>query len=594
MGFLMIKNILQNVVLPACRQADRSALYARWPNGNVVLTNEDDILELKVGGVVDFSTFFNVFSHKKWHALTGLEQVSLCVWGRGSVRIVVSSYNETAAAVIVSEFEGMLSSNGVEVSVPSLSQICGEILSFQITAVDDAVVERIAWVSPEKAKRDVKLAAVITTFKREIEAVAAINKFSAIIIPKADNPIHLFVIDNGSTLNIDNNEKVTIISNKNLGGAGGFTRGLIEVKNREDFSHVLFMDDDASCEPESVWRTQALLSYMIDDRTSVSGAMLYTDKPCIQYEKGASMHLYGTGKVPWHAEHSGWNLADIACVAANDLPGHINYGGWWFFAFPIKAATHLAFPFFVRGDDVDFSISNKLAIVTLNGVATWCDNFGYKLNPPTEYLAARSWMALSFMHADKKANKTTFNFMIKHAYSIGMRFDYAGMNAVLDGLEHALVGPKFFAEKPSPIDVLAVQKNRNLSEKITLNQFNSLKPISWAKQRKRRLVAFLSLGGVLMPSRMARPIIMHTRIAWEAGTWTLLRASAVAFGVGTEVYVHQRNQKELRKGLLRILKLKIKYILKTKSVKLDYIENSEKYRSENYWIEKLDIQGKSM
>lgn len=586
----MINTVLQNVVLPASRHADRSVLYARWPNGNVVLANADDILELKVGDIVDFSTFFNVFSHKKWHSLTGLEQVSLCVWGRGSVRIVVSSYNETAAAVIVSEFEGILSSNGVEVSVPPLSEICGEILSFQIIALDDAFVEHISWVTIEKAKRDVNLAAVITTFKREVEAIAAVNKFANVIIPKADNHIHLFVVDNGSTLKIDSTDNVTIITNKNLGGAGGFTRGLIEVKNRDDFTHVLFMDDDASCEPESVWRTLSLLRYLDNERASVSGAMLFNDQPCVQYEKGAWVRLHDGGQTVWHANRSGWNLSDVAAVASNDLPDNINYGGWWFFAFPIKAVKHFAFPFFVRGDDVDFSLTNQLPIVTLNGIATWCDNFGYKLNPPTEYLAARSWMALSFMHADSKANKATFKVMIKNALRLGARFDYAGMHAVLDGLEHSLLGPQFFADKPSPLDILARQKSRNKSKRIELEQFGQLVPISWSKKRKRQLVWMMTFGGAFLPTRMVRPIILHTRIAWEAGTWTLLRVGAVAFGAGTEVFVHERDKKEFKIGLKRILKLKLQYFKQCKAVKLNYQNNSLQYKTKEYWDQVLDVR----
>ncbi len=586
----MTKNVLQNVVLPATEHADRIMLYGRWPSGNVVLTNSNGQLELTAESIIDFTTFFNAFSHRKWHALTGVEHVSLCVWGSGSVKIIVSSYSSTAAAIVVSEVEGELNSCEMEVSLPPLSQISGEVLSFRVIALDNAAIDRIAWVTTEKAKREVRLAAIITTFQRETEVSSAIEKFSSMIIPMDQNNIHLFVIDNGSTLNKKNTDNLTIISNKNLGGAGGFTRGFIEVEKRQSFTHVLFMDDDASCEPESVWRTKALLAFLTDNRASVAGAMLFSDKPYIQYEKGASMRIEGSGKNTWHAEHSGWDLSDIACVVSNDLPGDVNYGGWWFFAFPIKAVKHLAFPFFVRGDDVDFSLSNNLPIVTLNGIGTWCENFGYKLNPPTEYLASRSWMALSFMYADKKANKATFNLMIRNAYRIGMRFDYAGMHAVLDGVEHALMGPKFFGDKPSPVDVLVIQKSRNKYVKITLDQFKRLSPISWRKKRKKRLISFFSFGGAFLPKFVVQPVILHAKIAWDAGTWTLVRAGAVAFGVGRDVYVYNRDSKELRNGLKRILKLKIQYLMKRNAVKLNYQVNSLKYKTKEYWEKALDVQ----
>ncbi|MDM7851883.1 glycosyltransferase [Pseudochrobactrum kiredjianiae] len=586
----MINNILQNVVLPASEHADRVSLYCRWPSGNIALANAKGELNLTAGSVVDFTTFFNAFSHRKWHEATGIEHVCLHVCGRGAVRVLISSYSATAAAIRVSEYEGELNASGIEVSVPSLSQISGEMLSFLVIALENSVIESVTWVTSENAKRDIRLAAVITTFQRETEIFAAMEKFSSKIIPRYKNSIHLFVVDNGSTLNVENTEYLTIVSNKNLGGAGGFTRGFIEVKKRQGYTHVLFMDDDASCEPESVWRAKTFLAYLNDERASVAGAMLYTDMPSIQYEKGALMRLNGSGKAVWHAEHSGWDLSDIACVAANDLPGNLNYGGWWFFAFPINAVKHLPFPFFVRGDDVDFSLSNKLPIVTLNGIATWCENFGYKLNPPTEYLASRSWMALSFMHADSGANKATFNLLLRNAYKMGMRFDYAGMHAVLDGVEHALLGPQFFADKPSPIDVLTNQKKRNKLVKLTSDQFKYLVPISWRKKRQKRLVLVLSVGGAFLPQRMVQSVIMHAKIAWEAGTWTLIRVGAVAFGVGSEVYVYKRDSKELRSGLKRILKLKIQYLRQRRVVKLNYQNNSAKYKTREYWENVLDVR----
>ncbi len=583
-------HILQNIVFPDETRADRTALYAYWPNGGIKLADQSGALFAKQGTHISLMSFFNAFSHRKWHALTGIKQLAFRVFGRGRVRITISTYNETAAAIAIADYEGDLSPHGITLDLADISQIHGEVLAADIEILTDTELSSANWVTPEPPCRDVTLAAVITSFRREHEVQAAIQKFNETIIPRAPKDhLHLYVIDNGKTLPEISGSAVTVLHNENLGGAGGFSRGFMEAQQAGRFSHVLFMDDDASCEPESVWRARILLSYVKDERGSVAGAMFYADRPTHQYEKGASIRIQGKHHGTWHAHHHNWDLADIASVAANDLTEHANYGGWWFFAFPIKPVKHLAFPFFVRGDDVDFSITNKLNIITLNGIATWCDNFGYKLNPPTEYLAARSWMALSFMHGDDVSIKSSFKCLLKDALKLGMRFDYAGMHSVLDGLEHAFEGPEFFSRNPAPLDILTQQKSRASAEKLTLKQFEKLRPVSWRRPRIRRFLAMISLGGALLPASLIRPVIIHTRIAWEAGSWTLQRVSAAAFGVGRDVSVYQRNSAELRKGLKRIAGLKLHFFKEFKNICKNYDDNKGQCRSQTYWQTTLGL-----
>ena len=50
----------------------------------------------------------------------------------------------------------------------------------------------------------------------------------------------------------------TRIANRNLGGAGGFARGLIAAEDG-GFTHCLFMDDDAAFQMENLIRSFAFL-----------------------------------------------------------------------------------------------------------------------------------------------------------------------------------------------------------------------------------------------------------------------------------------------------------------------------------------------
>ncbi len=51
-------------------------------------------------------------------------------------------------------------------------------------------------------------------------------------------------------------------------------RGLIEAGKINDVKHVIFMDDDGSCEIESICRTHAFLLMAKDKNTVVTGCML--------------------------------------------------------------------------------------------------------------------------------------------------------------------------------------------------------------------------------------------------------------------------------------------------------------------------------
>ncbi len=102
----------------------------------------------------------------------------------------------------------------------------------------------------------------------------------------SDEPIakgfHMFVVDNGRTLNVDevSDDNVTVIPNANVGGAGGFARGMMAALDI-DATHVLLMDDDVRVMPESFIRTFNLLSLRNDDYENafINGAMLSLEAP---------------------------------------------------------------------------------------------------------------------------------------------------------------------------------------------------------------------------------------------------------------------------------------------------------------------------
>lgn len=85
----------------------------------------------------------------------------------------------------------------------------------------------------EEDVNPVKLALSTTTFKKEEYIVPNIELVKREVLACGDpiaNNFHMFVIDNGQTLDYEtiSDEGVTVLPNKNVGGAGGFARGMME------------------------------------------------------------------------------------------------------------------------------------------------------------------------------------------------------------------------------------------------------------------------------------------------------------------------------------------------------------------------------
>ncbi|MDX1779814.1 MAG: hypothetical protein R3256_00700 [Thalassovita sp.] len=289
-----------------------------------------------------------------------------------------------------------------------------------------------------------RLAISITTFKREAEVrdtVARLESFLA-DFPYRDH-IRLQVVDNGQSANIQPSEITTPYANPNLGGAGGFARGLIEAE-AAGCSHCLFMDDDASFHMENIARCYAFLTLARDPNAALAGAMINTTVKWAMWENGA---VFNTSCRPLHTGvdlRERDQLLDMEFDSVHDDYPTL-YGAWWFFAFPIAAARHYPFPFFVRGDDISFSLANDFRISTLNGVVSFQQDFTEKESAQTLYLDLRNHLLhhLIFDSLSRSAVGTAWVAVLFIVRSL-LRFHYSSAEAQLLALQDVMQGPDFF------------------------------------------------------------------------------------------------------------------------------------------------------
>ena len=140
-------------------------------------------------------------------------------------------------------------------------------------------------------KNEVKIALNICTFQREEFIHRNLSLLQASDFFNPDNPqyygrLHIFVVDNGSSLQLPESPYVHCIYNRNTGGSGGFQRGIEEIRKRnEGFTHVIFMDDDVAFDISSFYLLFDFLSGVgeADRNRPVAGRMFCMDDPYIQY-----------------------------------------------------------------------------------------------------------------------------------------------------------------------------------------------------------------------------------------------------------------------------------------------------------------------
>ena len=148
----------------------------------------------------------------------------------------------------------------------------------------------------------------------------------------------------------------TVVPSRNLGGAGGFARGLMELRDERWATHVLFMDDDVSFEPESSAGSSPCCRSPSDPQLCVvrrrccaRSARTGSSRPAPRIAT-TRVHIWQVNGFDLRPHASPTSCSD------NEADEPIDYGGWWCFAFPIDLTEDYPLPVFVRGDDVCFGL----------------------------------------------------------------------------------------------------------------------------------------------------------------------------------------------------------------------------------------------
>ena len=576
----MISFLLQRLILPR-DETTEPLLYVR-SQGDVSFANENAMLVK--GAEISFDTSFGVFAAGRWRRLTSVDCLSVTVHAVGSGRIELVGVSSVARGVSLREkivaSTGISSSGKTTIEVPDFAKTSIGTYFIRVSAEQsDVVVSGGQWTTTTKAPREVRLSLSVTTFNRQDYVKPTVAKVLQLVenIDSLRDRMRILVVDNARNISFDTapNAPITVVQNPNLGGAGGFARGIIHLRDEGWSTHVLLMDDDITLEPEALVRTFALFTFARDEKLCIHGAMLSEEQAWMQFEAGSKYRwrsLY-----PLRAIGREDDLRERKLALRDAREKKFAYTAWWYTAFPISITRDNPLPVFVRGDDVAFGLMHTgKHSVTMNGVIVWHADFGLKNNPSSLYYEKRNFAIVD-----------TLVFANHHWWHLARRFialcfrnlfsmRYASVEYMILGVRAYLAGP----EALMATDHSALHDElRKVAEEKPGPLSAELAAVSITKPRPKiiRLVGFALaiplVGGYILPKVLRRDVLKTAPID--------SRAVGLATRYNRILYRHDR----LPEGFLverdskRFFKLLREVCVVTKDIALNYRRLKREYKA---------------
>ncbi|MGH3936533.1 MAG: glycosyltransferase [Pseudonocardiaceae bacterium] len=428
-------------------------LYAVSPQGLIERARER--VAIQPHTQLSTNTFFGRFPASYWQRWTEVTQVEVSATVQGTGRICIQASDSvgdvrTVASVMVedAQHEQVRLRARIDRFVDG-----GAIWLEAFTGAAMLVLDTVGW-SVAKPERVRPTAVVICTYNRADDCLHTLSTLSrdgtALALVDA-----VYVVDQGndtveSRSGFDAVQralgpKFHYLRQPNLGGAGGFTRGLYEVTESSQASppHILFMDDDIMLEPDTVVRLTTFANCAIAP-TIVGGQMLYLLHP-------DQLHV-GAEATNLTILRAGLPVKD-ALVQADltkknqDIRVDAEYNAWWACLIPaeVVAAIGYPLPLFFQWDDIEYGLrarAHGYPTVTLPGAGVWHADFHWKdWDDWPRYFSLRNSLIVKALHGEPRWTDTA-RFLLDELlhYIVSMRYGLAA--TMIMAVEDFLAGPQ--------------------------------------------------------------------------------------------------------------------------------------------------------
>jgi galactofuranosylgalactofuranosylrhamnosyl-N-acetylglucosaminyl-diphospho-decaprenol beta-1,5/1,6-galactofuranosyltransferase len=493
-------NTIQRIILPSTDQTDTVPLYVDAGSASGIRLRENDelarnpkLLEDKLqlvsserreahfedllsrtsmrvrsGEQISFGTYFNAFPASYWRRWTSVHDIRLVVEtsGPGTVTVYKSNARGAVQRVDGKHVDGEATST-FELSLKPFGD--GGWYWFDLAAsTGELVLKSGAWEAQGGPAAKGQVTLEITTMNKPDFCLN-----NARIL--ADNPDvlenvkEILIVDQGTQKVEDQagfaevrealGGKLRIINQANLGGSGGFARGMFEaVENGSDYA--LLLDDDIVVEPESIVR---LLTFADHCRkpTIVGGHMFDLYNRSILHTFGEVVDPYRIVPALPHADmetRHDFSVANLRQTPWLHRRVDVDYNGWWMCLIPTKVIREigLSLPLFIKWDDAEYGLRAReagFATVSMPGAAVWHVSWIDKddLVGWQAYFHARNRLITTLIHSPYpkggRVLRESVQSDVKHLVSMQYFTEHGRIEALRDLLKgpedlHAILGTK--------------------------------------------------------------------------------------------------------------------------------------------------------
>jgi galactofuranosylgalactofuranosylrhamnosyl-N-acetylglucosaminyl-diphospho-decaprenol beta-1,5/1,6-galactofuranosyltransferase len=568
---------------------------------------------------VSFGTYFNAFPASYWRAHTDVTGVRLTVEVDAPATVVISRSTARGTSNRV-ESISVHAGQPADVVLPLSNFGDGGWYWFDLVAGAEQVKLLGAQWSVRKPDGFVAGTATVavTTFNRPDYCVKHLSTF-------ADSPEllsvldRLLITDQGTQKVRDQDgfnvaaarlgDKFALIEQGNLGGSGGFARGMHETVEDGRSKYVLLLDDDVIIETEGVLRAINFADFTRKP-TIVGGHMFNLYERSVMHSFGEEIDEY---RFFWGAVDTTKEAHDFAASNLRTTPWmhrriDVDFNGWWMCLIPTSIVRDigLALPVFIKWDDAEYGIRARrhgYPTVTLPGAAVWHMPWTEKddtIDWQAYFHQRNRWLA-AFMYSPYKKGgmlpRKSFMVDIKHLLSM----QYSAVELRLNALEDLLKGPSHLHQSiRTKLPEIRARRADFDDARITkeVAAFPQVKRVKPPRRGKKPSPPKSLLGGVATAASAAVRAVQAVRPgalehpealvpAMDARWWRLsqLDSAIVSSADGSGASWYKRQPKEFRSMFARSLRLHQQLLRDWEKLAKEYSEALPEFTSPTAWKE---------
>ncbi|OKL50220.1 glycosyltransferase [Boudabousia marimammalium] len=581
---------------------------------------------LPAHGYASFATYFNAFAASYWFNYTTVRTVSLRVKASGQGRIMVfrSSAKANCYQIESVKVDGKLDT---EFQLPLSKFRDGGWYWLEAEAGNGELkIESAEWLtedSPTTPNPSITIA--ITTFNRAADCVRSLRQISnSDAVAQVLNEV--VVVDQGNHKVEDEADfpevaerlgsSLRIINQANLGGSGGFSRGMYE-SIHNDSDYVILLDDDVRLESESIARG-AIFSSFCPNETIVGGHMfsMYERTLLHAYAEAVELRKFWWGPIHDDLAAHDFALSPLRTSEKFHELARGNYNGWWMCMIPTSTVKKLglSLPFFIKWDDSEYGLRAAavgVKTVSLPGMAVWHvpwtdkdDSLDWQA-----YFHQRNRMVAALIHSPSHNGiellKHSFSADVKHLLSQ----QYSVVAVRQKALKDVLSGPRHLH---ASIETIVPEVRRMKAEYSDAQMHESPEELPAVSYKDNpaitprivepgpRLVRMgLLAKGVLkafLPVRSRSRVHPEMEVKFSEAEWAILSqldSAVVSNSDGSAASVYHRDPKLFKEMLAESVKLHRKIFADWRRLQHLYRDASPDLVSEQAWEKTLGLDSSS-